>query len=90
MPGFVAPLSLGGVPLVEWNGLQRWYRGVADATAFEAAATVGGHATLFRHRAGTAEVFAPLAPPLLRLHRELRRVFDPAGILKPGRMYADL
>jgi glycolate oxidase FAD binding subunit len=35
-------------------------------------------------------VFTPLAPPLLRLHRELKRVFDPAGILNPGRMYADL
>jgi glycolate oxidase FAD binding subunit len=90
VPGLVAPLPLGGVPLVEWNGMQRWYRGIADAAAFEAAATVGGHAALFRHCAGAAEVFAPLAPPLLRLHRELKRVFDPAGILNPGRMYADL
>ena len=40
--------------------------------------------------AGAAEVFAPLAPPLLRLHRELKRAFDPAGILNPGRMYAEL
>jgi FAD/FMN-containing dehydrogenase len=54
------------------------------------AAAVGGHATLFRHHTEAAEVFTPLAPPLLRLHRELKRVFDPAGILNPGRMYADL
>jgi len=35
-------------------------------------------------------VFAPLDAPLLRLHRALKREFDPAGILNPGRMYADL
>ena len=27
---------------------------------------------------------------LIRLHRALKREFDPAGILNPGRMYADL
>ena len=36
------------------------------------------------------EVFAPLDAPLLRLHRQLKQVFDPAGILNPGRMYAEL
>jgi len=90
VPALAAPLPLDGESLVEWNGMQRWHRCAADAPVFEAAQAVGGHATLFRHRAGTAEVFAPLAPPLLRLHRELKRVFDPAGILNPGRMYADL
>ena len=90
VPGLVGPLSRGGEPLVEWNGMQRWYRGIVDAAAFEAAAAVGGHATLFRHHTDAAEVFTPLAPPLLRLHRELKRVFDPAGILNRGRMYADL
>jgi glycolate oxidase FAD binding subunit len=90
VPGLAAPLSLGGTPLVEWNGMQRWYRGGADAAPFEAVAAVGGHATLFRHHTDAAEVFTPLAPPLLRLHRELKRVFDPAGTLNPGRMYAGL
>ena len=87
----VAPrLPLEGTPLIEWNGLQRWYRCPPDAGAFDAAAAVGGHATLFRHAAGAADVFAPLPAPLLRLHRALKREFDPAGILNPGRMYADL
>jgi len=90
VPGLVAPLPLGDVSLVEWNGMQRWYRGVADTAALEATTAVGGHATLFRHHTDAADVFTPLAPPLLRLHRELKRVFDPAGILNPGRMYADL
>ena len=38
----------------------------------------------------TGEVFAPLPAPLLDLHRAVKRVFDPAGTLNPGRMYADL
>ena len=38
----------------------------------------------------SGEVFAPLPTPLLDLHRAVKRVFDPAGILNPGRMYADL
>jgi glycolate oxidase FAD binding subunit len=90
VPGPVAPLPLGDVSLVEWNGMQRWYRGVAETAALEATTAVGGHATLFRDHTDAADAFTPLAPPLLRLHRELKRVFDPAGILNPGRMYADL
>jgi len=90
VPPLAPPLPLGSAPLIEWNGLQRWCRCAPGATAFDAAAAVGGHATLFRHGAGTAEVFAPLAAPVLRLHRELKRAFDPAGVLNPGRMYAEL
>jgi glycolate oxidase FAD binding subunit len=84
------PLALGGATLIEWNGMQRWYRCEPGVTAFDAAAAVGGHATWFRSGPGSGEVFAPLAAPVMRLHRELKRSFDPAGILNPGRMYADL
>lgn len=90
VPAFVAPLPLDGGPLVEWNGMQRWYRCDAGTEAFEVAAAAGGHATRFRNGGHAAEVFTPLAPPLLLLHRELKRVFDPAGILNSGRMYAEL
>ena len=31
-----------------------------------------------------------LAPPLDRIHRELKRAFDPAGVLNPGRLYPGL
>lgn len=90
VPSLVPPMAVGGSPLVEWNGLQRWYRCAPGATVFDAAAAVGGHATLFRHAPAGAEVFAPLPAPLMRLHRGLKQVFDPAGILNRGRMYADL
>jgi glycolate oxidase FAD binding subunit len=39
---------------------------------------------------GEEEVFAPLPAPVLRLHRSLKQVFDPAGILNRGRMYCGL
>jgi glycolate oxidase FAD binding subunit len=90
VPPLAPPLSLEGTPLVEWNGLERWYRCRPGVTASEAAATVGGHATLFRHAPANFDVFSALPPVMLRLHRALKREFDPAGILNPGRMYADL
>jgi glycolate oxidase FAD binding subunit len=90
VPAQATPLPLGEAALIEWNGLQRWYRCEPGAPVFDVATAVGGHATLFRHAPAGAEVFAPLAAPLIRLHRELKRVFDPAGVLNPGRMYAGL
>jgi len=36
-----------------------------------------------------AEVFHPLPAPLYQLHRRLKRAFDPAGILNPGRLHPD-
>ena len=90
VPALAPPLPLDGGPLMEWNGLQRWYRCTPDTQVFAAASAAGGHATLFRHRPDDADAFAPLATPVMRLHRDLKRVFDPAGILNPGRLYADL
>jgi glycolate oxidase FAD binding subunit len=66
-------------------------KGYADADAVRAAAArVGGHATRFRGGAKRAGGFAPLAPALARLHRELKSAFDPAGIFNPGRLYPEL
>ena len=60
----------------------------ADArTVREAAAHAGGHATLFRAIDKGAGVFTPLAPALAKIHRNLKRAFDPEGIFNPGRMY---
>ena len=56
----------------------------------EVAANVGGHATLFRGNDKSCGVFAPLAEPLARIHRELKRAFDPDGVFNPGRLYPDL
>jgi glycolate oxidase FAD binding subunit len=81
-------------PLVEWGGALRWLRGeLLPATVRALAEGAGGHATLFR--AGSGEppadgVFTPQAAVALRLHRNLKRAFDPERILNPGRLYPDL
>jgi glycolate oxidase FAD binding subunit len=85
------PLPLPGAQLLEWGGALRWLAGAGPGEAVrEAAQRAGGHATLFRAREKSGGAFAPLAPAAMRLHRGLKAVFDPAGILNPGRMYAEL
>ena len=79
---------LGFPQLIEWGGALRWTRGGAGHR--DVAKRAGGHATLFRGADKSAGTFAPLDPVLMRLHRELKSAFDPAGILNPGRFYAEL
>jgi glycolate oxidase FAD binding subunit len=79
-----------GPQLLEWGGAQRWL--VSERPAAEIrqrAAALGGHATLFRGGDRRGEVFTPLAPALLAIHRRLKRAFDPAGVFNPGRMYPE-
>jgi len=84
------PLDLPGRQLIEWSGALRWLKSAADAkTIRDAAARSGGHATLFRGGDKSGGVFQPLPPALMKLHRNLKQAFDPAGILNPGRMYPD-
>jgi glycolate oxidase FAD binding subunit len=91
LPSATPPLQLPGTQLVEWGGAQRWYRGELPLQAVRtAAAEASGHATLFRGRDRSGEVFQPLAPPLMLIHRHLKRAFDPDGLLNPGRLFADL
>jgi glycolate oxidase FAD binding subunit len=94
VPQTTPVLDLPELPVIEWHGAQRWVSAEpGDAARLrESAARAGGHATLFAPASGrphAAGRFAPLAPPLDRIHRQLKRQFDPAGILNRGRMYAD-
>ncbi len=91
LPAATPPLALPGPWLIEWNGALRWLRSEADAaTIRDGVAAAGGHATLFRNGDRAGEVFHPLPDGLMRLHRQLKRSFDPHGILNPGRLYATL
>ena len=86
-----APLALEGPKLIEWNGAQRWIAADLDpASAREAAARAGGHATLFRGGDKRGGVFHPLTAPMSALHRRIKSAFDPHGILGRGRLYPDL
>lgn len=95
VPQTTPVLDLPDTPLIEWHGGQRWVRATAaHATKLRAvAAAAGGHATLFK-RADTQGAtgvprFDALTPPLERIHRELKKEFDPAGVFNRGRLHPD-
>jgi glycolate oxidase FAD binding subunit len=86
-------IALPGTQLIEWSGALRWFHTDASMEAVRnAATTAGGHATRFRGNGSdqATGVFHPLSPALAAIHRKLKKTFDPAGILNPGRLYADL
>ncbi len=89
VPAAASALLMRAQPLIEWNGLQRWYA-LESGHVFDAAAVAGGYATLFRHDGAADTVFTRPAEASMRLHGSLKRIFDPAGILNRGRMYADV
>jgi glycolate oxidase FAD binding subunit len=91
LPQVAPELPLAGEQLIEWGGAQRWLCGAWPATVVrDAAARAGGHATLFYAANKEAGVFAPLRAPLDRIHRELKKAFDPSGVFNPGRLYPGL
>ena len=82
--------------LFDWGGGLVWLAvggapDAGEAAVRAAAAAVGGHATLVRADAPTRAaraVFQPQAQGLAGLSTRIKRAFDPAGVLNPGRMYA--
>jgi glycolate oxidase FAD binding subunit len=91
VPSTLAPLTVAGEMLMEWGGAQRWLCTTRPANSVrDLTAQSGGHATLFRAQDKSAGAFAPLQSPLDRIHRELKKSFDPAGLFNPGRMYPGL
>ena len=88
VPPAAPPLDLPGAQLIDWGGAQRWIKGdVPAGQVRDRAASLGGHAALFRHGDRRGAAFHPLAPPLMVLHQRLKHAFDPDNILNPGRMY---
>ena len=81
----------------DWSGGLVWIEVLSTTDAGAAdirrvIATHGGHATLIRAEPqvrSAVEVFQPLEAGLQKLTRKIKAAFDPAGILNPGRMYAN-
>lgn len=91
LPAACPTLRLEGEGLEEWGGTLRWLKSDSPAHTLRAAVrAAGGHATLFRGGDRRGEVFEPLPAGLGAVHARLKRLFDPSGILNPGRLYADL
>jgi glycolate oxidase FAD binding subunit len=86
------PVGVVAAPtLTDWAGAQRWVRTEAPGAEIrQRVAESGGHAILFRHGDREGPVFQPLQPALAAVHRRLKAVFDPGGVLNPGRLYPDL
>lgn len=76
---------------IGWGGAQRWLKSkLSFAEIQKFAQKHGGSATLFRHGDRQADVFSPLSPALMAVHKRLKANFDPHAILNVGRMYKDL
>jgi len=90
VPPATPEIDLVGEWLLEWGGAQRWLKSDASPDAIRhAARSAGGHATLFRGGDRSGDIFAPLAPALLRVHEALKASLDPHGLFNPGRMYKE-
>jgi glycolate oxidase FAD binding subunit len=91
LPAAAPDLDIPGSWLIEWGGAQRWLPTDMPANLLrQRVAALGGHATLFRGHYGSGEVFHPLPPAMLALHRRVKHALDPHGLFNPGRMYAEL
>ncbi len=99
VPDSAPDLQLGET-IVEWHGAQRWVK--LPYTEVERIRgqvnKLGGNAILFianeeintPAKVENRVIFNPLKAPLDRIHRDLKRQFDPAGIFNRGRMFADM
>lgn len=88
LPPTAPPVAINGEQLIEWGGGQRWLCTALPAPRVrEAVARLGGHATIFNAHDKSPGVFAPLKMPLDRIHRQMKRAFDPDNVFNPGRMF---
>lgn len=88
LPPAVPPLSCEDVSLIDWAGAQRWvYTDTPSTELREQVTAHEGHAMQFKGGDRQGEVFHPLDAVKRRFHQGLKQVFDPKGILNPGRLY---
>jgi glycolate oxidase FAD binding subunit len=87
VPPATPPINLPGKWILDWGGAQRWLMSDAPANAIhQHAENVGGYATLFRHEQIHDTTSHRLSAVLATLHQNLKRAFDPDGIINPTLM----
>ena len=85
VPPATPPMNLPGKWFIDWGGAQRWLKSDAPAADIRREAEkTGGHATSFRHAKQNGATFHPLPSKLVVLHQNLKRAFDPDGIMNRG------
>jgi len=75
--------------LYEWSGALRWFHADEnDTSLIDYAKSHDGHATLFKGHTQTENVFQALPDGLAIIHQNLKKSFDPKGILNHGKLYS--
>ena len=87
-PPLAEELPLGD-SMIEWHGAVRWhFSDKKDEEVRAMAEKIGGAATLFRASdSNVGNRFPPLPTTIYKLHKNLKKVFDPSNILNRGRLY---
>jgi len=90
VPPSTHDLNLPGKNAMEWNGALRWYCGdCAESAIRSKASEIGGQASLYKGT-NVESIFHPLSETSMKIHKNLKHVLDPVGILNPGKMFAEL
>ena len=90
VPPSTETLAISGNCAIEWNGALRWYNSDENEKTIRLEAErVGGHASLFKGNI-TEQIFHPISEASMKLHKKLKQTLDPASILNPGKMFAEL
>jgi glycolate oxidase FAD binding subunit len=88
LPPTCADLSPSASQMIEWGGAQRWLCGDVDIESLRArAGPEGGSVCAWRGHGGAIPVFHPPAAAVLKLQRDIKSSFDPAGIFNVGKLY---
>jgi glycolate oxidase FAD binding subunit len=91
VPAGVPYDTFNGEYLADWGGALRWIKtSLSFGEIQKHAAGLGGTASVYRNGKQSEDVFSPLPDGLFELHKRIKKVMDPAGILNPGRLYRNL
>jgi glycolate oxidase FAD binding subunit len=89
LPSTAPALKIKAKSLIEWGGAQRWLWTHEPIPSLRAQIqAMGGHLTQFRYADPTQAIFTPLSAPLLNIHQQLKKSFDPASVFNRGKLFS--